>query len=71
ALRIAPILQGYRGTPGAAEDAIVAAVQAVQDYVLAHAGQVEEVEVNPLICTSTRAIAADALIRIAPQGDET
>ena len=70
-LRIAPILQGYRGKPGAAEDAIVAAVQAVQDYVLAHAGQVEEVEVNPLICTSTRAIAADALIRIAPQGDET
>ena len=68
-LRIAPVLLGYRGKPGAARQAIVEAVCAVQDYVIAHADRVEEVEINPLICTETRAVAADALIRMAPLGE--
>jgi acetyl-CoA synthetase len=62
-LRSAPLLTGYRGKPPADMDAIVRAVLAIQDYVIAHAGQVQEVEVNPLICTPDRAVAADALIR--------
>jgi len=61
-LRIAPMLAGHRGKPAASIDAIVAAVLAVQDYVGATPG-VEEVEINPLLCTPTRAVAADALIR--------
>ena len=68
-LRSAPVLLGYRGKPGAARQAIVEAVCAVQDYVIAHADRVEEVEINPLICTETRAVAADALIRMAPLGE--
>jgi len=40
-------------------------MDAVQAYVLANADQVEEVEINPLICTQQTAIAADALIRKA------
>lgn len=67
-LRIAPVLRGYRGKPGADRAAIRSAVLAVQDYVTAHAGQIDEVEINPLICTATGAVAADALIRI---GDPT
>ena len=39
---------------------------ALQAYVLEHAHEVEEIEINPLIVTPDRAIAADALIR---QGD--
>jgi succinyl-CoA synthetase beta subunit len=31
--------------------------------VLANADSLEEVEINPLICTAQAAIAADALIR--------
>ena len=42
------------------------AIVAVQNYVIAHHGQVQEIEINPLICTHTRAIAVDALI---VQGD--
>ncbi|MEL7282796.1 MAG: acetate--CoA ligase family protein, partial [Pseudomonadota bacterium] len=68
-LRIAPVLHGYRGKPGAARQAIVDVVLAVQDYVVTHAESVVEVEINPLICTETRAVAADALIRIAPKGE--
>ena len=63
--KVAKLLTRYRGQPAADIDAIVMAVLALQDYVLANAGAVQEVEVNPLICTPTAAIAADALIRIA------
>lgn len=57
------LLEGYRGKPCADMSAILAAINAVQDYVLANAALVEEVEINPLICTPVSAIAADALIR--------
>ncbi|MFK7938482.1 MAG: acetate--CoA ligase family protein [Roseovarius sp.] len=63
-LRIAPQLHGYRGCPGADIPSIVNAVLAVQSYVTAHANQLDEVEINPIICTPTRAVAADALIRL-------
>ncbi|WP_299850202.1 acetate--CoA ligase family protein [uncultured Roseovarius sp.] len=63
-LRIAPLLAGYRGKPGASRAAIITSVLAVQAYVSAHAKCLDEVEINPLICTPTRAVAADALIRI-------
>ncbi|SDD44733.1 acetate--CoA ligase family protein [Ruegeria marina] len=62
-LRIAPLLAGYRGKPGANMQAILDAVQAVQDYVLAHAETLGEVEINPLLATPDRAVAVDALIR--------
>lgn len=62
-LKIAPLLSGYRGKQAADRAAIVSAVLAVQDYVMANAATLEEVEVNPLLCCPDRAIAADALIR--------
>jgi acetyl-CoA synthetase len=62
-LRIAPLLNGYRGKPGADIDAIVAAVLAVQAYVAAHPGRIAEVEINPLLCAPDRAVAVDALVR--------
>ncbi|MFV2034732.1 MAG: acetate--CoA ligase family protein, partial [Halocynthiibacter sp.] len=65
-LKIAKILTGYRGRPGADIGAVVAAVMALQSYVLAQGGRVEEIEINPLICTPTRAVAADLLLREAP-----
>ena len=62
-LKIAPLLKGYRGKPSANYPSIVGAVMALQAYVLYNANEVEEIEVNPLIVTPERAIAADALIR--------
>lgn len=62
-LRIAPVLAGYRGRPPADIPAIAKAVLAVQGYVMAERERLEEIEINPLICTTTRAVAADALIR--------
>ncbi|WP_193183207.1 acetate--CoA ligase family protein [Nisaea sediminum] len=63
-LRMAPLLDGYRGAPAADRPAIVAAVLAVQDFVTAHHGLVEEVEINPLLCLEEGAMAVDALIRM-------
>ena len=67
ALAIAPVLRGYRGKPAADLDAIADAVLAVQAYVLAHHRALSEVEINPLICTPQRAVAVDALIRLAEE----
>lgn len=64
-LKIAPLLAGYRGQPAADMNAIVAAIEAVQSYVIANADTISEVEINPLLCTSDRAVAVDALIRKA------
>jgi acetyl-CoA synthetase len=65
-LRIAPLLSGYRGKPGADLDAVLEAIMAVQSYVLANVAHVHEVEVNPLICTPSQTVVADALIRRTP-----
>ncbi len=59
-LRIAPVLNGYRGGPAVDRQAIVDAVLAVQSYVLETAPF--EVEINPLMCGPNGAIATDALI---------
>ena len=68
-LKIAPVLDGYRGQPGVDKASIIRATMALQDYVTAHRCIVEEVEVNPLICTNTRAVVADALIRLGERDD--
>jgi len=65
-LRIAPLLAGWRGAPAADRAAIRRAIAAISAYAMDKADRLEEVEVNPLICTPHRAIAADALIREAP-----
>lgn len=62
-LKTSKILAGYRGRPAAKVDRIIDAILAIQSYVLANLDTVEEVEVNPLIITPSRAIAVDALIR--------
>ncbi|MEM9351022.1 MAG: acetate--CoA ligase family protein, partial [Pseudomonadota bacterium] len=66
-LKMAPMLAGHRGSPQADEAAILDAIDAIQAYVLDNAGTLEELEINPLLCTPVTAIAADALIRKAPK----
>ena len=65
-LRCAPLLDGYRGAEAIDRAALWSAINALQNYVIAHHGEVQEVEINPLICTAHSAIAVDALI---VQGD--
>ena len=62
-LKIAKVINGYRGKPAADLPAIVQAILGIQDYVLANADGLAEIEINPLLCTTDRAVAADALLR--------
>ena len=61
-LKIAPVLEGYRGKPGVDMGAVIDAVMAVQK--LLQTEPIFEIEINPLICGANFATAADALIVI-------
>ena len=69
-LKVAPLLQGFRGRPVGDVDAVVAAAMAVASFALAHAGRLVELDVNPLIVrpAGNGAVAADVLIRLAEDG---
>jgi hypothetical protein len=63
-LRSAPLLTGFRGRPKANLEAVVEAAFRLGEYALAHAEEILEIDVNPLIATASDAVAVDALIRI-------
>ena len=64
-LKIGAVLAGWRGQPRGDVEALVAAVLAVQDFALAHAATLEELEINPLLVRphGQGAVAVDALMR--------
>ncbi|SIT90884.1 Acyl-CoA synthetase (NDP forming) [Yoonia rosea] len=66
-LRIAPVLNGYRGASAVDIQAIIDAVLAVQSYVMAQTPI--EIEINPLMCGPKGAVAADALITTGERHD--
>ena len=59
-LRIAPILNGYRGKPAANIDSLVSAILTLQQHVVG--SKLAEVELNPVLVTTTSSVAVDALI---------
>ncbi len=63
-LRSAPLLQGFRGRAAVDMAALVRAIRAVADYACENAGQLLELDVNPLLVNAQGAIAVDALIRL-------
>ncbi|MDG3575937.1 acetate--CoA ligase family protein [Rhizobium sp. YJ-22] len=64
-LKVAKLLNGYRGQPKGDVEALVAAVAATADYVVSNASNVEEVDINPIMVlpAGMGVVAADALIR--------
>jgi acyl-CoA synthetase (NDP forming) len=69
ALRIMPVLEGYRGREAADLDAAVEAIGRIGALAVAERHRLVEIEVNPLMVYSRGegAIAADAVIRLRPQ----
>jgi acetyl-CoA synthetase len=68
-LKVYRLLCGFRGADAADIDAILDAVMRLQNCVMAQPSRICEIEINPLICTATRAVAADALIVVAADPD--
>jgi acetyl-CoA synthetase len=65
-LKVCPLLTGFRGKAAGDVDALLDAVMAVVDYAQAHAAQLVELDVNPvLVLPKGRGVlAVDALIRL-------
>lgn len=63
-LPIHRVLAGYRGKPACDMPALLDAIAAVADFAAAHADQLEELDVNPLLALPSGAVAVDALIRM-------
>ncbi|MCP4360018.1 MAG: acetate--CoA ligase family protein, partial [Chloroflexi bacterium] len=65
-LRMAPLLDGYRGKLAADKKAIVAAVMNLAHFAEAHAADIVEVDINPLFAlpAGKGIVAVDATIRI-------
>ena len=63
-LKSAPLLQGYRGKPGADMPACIDAIMAIQQYALSNSDSLVELDVNPLLvgAQGQGVFAADALI---------
>jgi succinyl-CoA synthetase beta subunit len=70
-LKIAPVLAGFRQRPGVDFDAAVQAILAIARYALSHAGQLVELEVNPLLLHTQGCTAVDALITLDSQCNES
>ncbi|MGO4197730.1 acetate--CoA ligase family protein [Rhizobium sp. YAF28] len=64
-LKIAKLIEGYRGGPKGDLEATVTAVARAADYVVMNAARLEELDINPLmVLPESRGVAAvDALIR--------
>ena len=67
ALRIWPLLTGWRGAPAGDVEAIVEVVSRIGALALERRGQILELDVNPLMvyAVGQGVVAADALIRLA------
>ena len=62
-LKVSKIAKGYRGFSGVDVHQIIDAIMKIQEFVLDSKDKVFEIEINPLIVTSSEVIVADALIR--------
>ena len=61
-LRISRLLRGYRSMPAVNLVLVLEAIEALQSFVIAHTGKIEEIEINPLLVGHDFALVADALI---------
>lgn len=68
-LRMFPLLDGYRGRAKADLDAAIATIEKIARFAMAHAGGIEELDINPVIvCAEGKgAWIADALLVVATQ----
>lgn len=62
-LKLAKLLNGFRGKPKADMEALLDAIEAVQDYCL-NTPNLIELDINPLMALEEGAIAVDALIKL-------
>ena len=66
------LLTGFRGSEPVNMDALIDIIVDVSELVSDHAGTIAEIDVNPIICSPSMAIAVDALVvRMAGESKES
>ena len=63
-LKMARLLDGFRGGARADRAAIIEALSLLADHVCLHADDIVEVEINPLFVLPDRVCAVDVLMRV-------
>jgi acyl-CoA synthetase (NDP forming) len=63
ALKCFKLMQGYRGKPKADIELVIATIRAITDFAASHHASLVEMDINPLILTRDRCVAADVMIR--------
>jgi acetate---CoA ligase (ADP-forming) len=61
-LRIAPLLDGWRGQPPVDKNALVQTIMRLAD--LCAQGEITELDINPLLARADGVIGLDALLRL-------
>ena len=63
-LKIATLMDGYRGRPVADKEALADLVLDVARFALAHGSTLGELDINPLMVLPSGGVAADVLLRM-------
>lgn len=63
-LKVARLLDGYRGGAAADKAAVVAALEGLANYAVAHRESVVEIEINPLFVHENGVLAVDVLMQL-------
>jgi acyl-CoA synthetase (NDP forming) len=61
-LKANPLLTGYRGSAPVQIDRLADIIVAVSELAADLAGEIAEIDINPIICSANRTIAVDGLI---------
>jgi len=63
-LRIARVIDGYRGSDAINMEPFIQSIFKLQEFVIKNSHDLSELEINPFLITASRAIAVDALIKM-------
>lgn len=59
-------LDGFRGSPAVARERLADVIVRASEFAADHAGLLQEMDINPLLCEGDRIAAVDALLVVAP-----
>ena len=67
-LKLATLVNGFRGKPKGDRQAAINAIMAVAAFAEAHRATLVELDVNPVMILEHGAVAVDAMIRMIDKG---
>jgi acyl-CoA synthetase (NDP forming) len=65
-VRSSALLKGWRGAPALDIEALVSALCSLSDFAMAHADELDSIDVNPLVVMENGAVCLDAVITRRP-----